>query len=253
MKVVFGPQPASHAVLNTPPLTHCARSPFALPALLLAAPAIFYGVLAACGWTLEDSRAAGWVSTPQPGDGAGRFWRAWGLYGVKDFPPSNILWAAMPGQVRGGGAWGWWAIACGLFPCWFIVLGLFPHHTTNPLPTNPPLSAAGQAAHALLHRGVWKLHGHCGHTGARAGVGLCSMLVWFGWHHASWQQARGRLCESTARLWPNPSAHPCPPMPCRRTPPVTSTTTRSWSQWVSAGQVSPNLPLGSLFCATAFS
>ena len=85
------------------------------------------------------------------------------------------------------------------------------------------------------------------------GLGWGCAACWsgLGWHHAS---RPGRLCESTTRLfWPNPSAHPCPPMPCRRTPPATSTTTRSWSQWVSAGQVSPILPLGSLFCATAFS
>ena len=82
------------------------RSPFALPALLLLAPALFYGVLAAAGMSLADAREAGWVSKPQPGDGEWRFWRAWSLYGVHDFPPSNILWAAMPGQASGGGGGG---------------------------------------------------------------------------------------------------------------------------------------------------
>lgn len=91
--------PALAMVLLITAVLHRVRSPFALPALLLAAPALFYGVLAACGWSLADARAAGWVSTPQPGDGDWRFWRAWSLYRVHDFPPSNILWAAMPGQL----------------------------------------------------------------------------------------------------------------------------------------------------------
>ena len=77
---------------------------FITPYMTTTAGLIFaIGVLAAGGWSLADARAAGWVSTPQPGDGAWRFWRAWSLYGLKgDFPPSNILWAAMPGQVRRG-------------------------------------------------------------------------------------------------------------------------------------------------------
>jgi len=41
------------------------RSPFALPALLVTAPLLFYGVLFACGMSLEDAREAGWVSKPQ--------------------------------------------------------------------------------------------------------------------------------------------------------------------------------------------
>ena len=141
------------------------RSPFALPTLLVAAPAAFYAVLFATGHTLADARAAGWVSKPQasrghmlhctlllvfiwagsatlyfwqwcmlccsiaqlfvvrmcqllrtldpapstclplnlppqPGDSEWRFWRAWSLYNIHDFPPSNIHWAALPGQVR---------------------------------------------------------------------------------------------------------------------------------------------------------
>ncbi|PRW58410.1 sulfate transporter [Chlorella sorokiniana] len=91
--------PALGMVLLITAVLHRVRSPFALPALLLAAPAVFYGVLAACGWSLADARAAGWVSSPQEGDSAWRFWRAWSLYGLRDFPPSNILWAAMPGQL----------------------------------------------------------------------------------------------------------------------------------------------------------
>jgi SulP family sulfate permease len=75
------------------------RSPFALPTLLVAAPAAFYAVLFTTGHTLADARAAGWVSKPQPGDSEWRFWRAWSLYNIHDFPPSNIHWAALPGQL----------------------------------------------------------------------------------------------------------------------------------------------------------
>jgi hypothetical protein len=50
------------------PLLACrsvCRSPFALPALLVAAPALFYLVLFATGASLDDAREAGWVSKPQ--------------------------------------------------------------------------------------------------------------------------------------------------------------------------------------------
>lgn len=77
---------------------HKVRSPLALPALLLAAPLVFYAVLWARGISLEEARQAGWVSAPQPGDSEWQFWRAWQLYGIHDWPPSNILWSALPGQ-----------------------------------------------------------------------------------------------------------------------------------------------------------
>ncbi len=41
------------------------RSPFALPILLLAVPCVFYGLLRAFGYTLQDAQEAGWVSKPQ--------------------------------------------------------------------------------------------------------------------------------------------------------------------------------------------
>lgn len=75
------------------------RSPFVLPALLVAAPALFYAVLWCQGMSLEEAREAGWVSKPQPGDGEWQFWRAWQLYNIHDFPPTNILWSAMPQQL----------------------------------------------------------------------------------------------------------------------------------------------------------
>lgn len=37
---------------------------------------------------------------PQPGDSEWRFWRAWSLYNIRDFPPSNIYLQALPSQVR---------------------------------------------------------------------------------------------------------------------------------------------------------
>ena len=40
------------------------RSPFALPALLVAVPAAFYGLLWTYGISLDEAREAGWVSKP---------------------------------------------------------------------------------------------------------------------------------------------------------------------------------------------
>ena len=54
----------SHSPRPMPLSLHC-RSPFALPALLVAAPALFYLVLFATGVSLDDAREAGWVSKPQ--------------------------------------------------------------------------------------------------------------------------------------------------------------------------------------------
>lgn len=55
----------------------CRRSPLALPALLVAAPLLFYAFLLARGLSLDDAREAGWVSKPQPGDSDWQWWRAW--------------------------------------------------------------------------------------------------------------------------------------------------------------------------------
>lgn len=46
------------------------RSPYALPALLLATPLLFYAALAAAGMSLADAQAAGWVTRPQVGEAA---------------------------------------------------------------------------------------------------------------------------------------------------------------------------------------
>jgi hypothetical protein len=35
----------------------------------------------------------------QEGDGDWQFWRAWSLYNIHNFPPSNILWSAMPPEL----------------------------------------------------------------------------------------------------------------------------------------------------------
>ncbi|KAL4452289.1 hypothetical protein ABPG75_007951 [Micractinium tetrahymenae] len=91
--------PALALVLLISLVMHRIRSPLALPALMLAAPLAFYGVLYACGLSLADARAAGWVSKLQPGDGEWRFWRAWSLYNIHDFPPSNIYYQALPSQL----------------------------------------------------------------------------------------------------------------------------------------------------------
>ena len=54
-------------------------------------------------------------------------------------------------------------------------LALHPRLTTSGTHLAPPAltpCTAGQAAHALLHRRIWQLHGHCSHTGAGAEKGL---------------------------------------------------------------------------------
>jgi SulP family sulfate permease len=86
------------AGLLTLVLRRC-RSPYALPALLLAVPLAFYGLLAAGGWTLEDARRGGWVAQPQPDDSDWRFWRMYELYNVHSLPPSNLHWRALPPQA----------------------------------------------------------------------------------------------------------------------------------------------------------
>lgn len=46
-----------------------ARSPWALPAVLVALPAAFYAVLLATGTSLAEAQAAGWALQPQVGAG----------------------------------------------------------------------------------------------------------------------------------------------------------------------------------------
>lgn len=114
-----------------------ARSPYALPALLLAVPAAFHLALLVAGVSLEEARAGGWVTPAQvrrepaggstapacarlrpplafttravpgpvdplllqPADGEWKFWCAWDLYNLHDFPPSNIRFAALVPQA----------------------------------------------------------------------------------------------------------------------------------------------------------
>lgn len=73
------------------------RHPLALPFILLAIPAAFYGVLAAAGCSLADAQAAGWVPQPQEGPPA-QFWHAWRLYDLGQFP-GNIAWDLVAGQA----------------------------------------------------------------------------------------------------------------------------------------------------------
>ena len=130
------------------------RSPFALPALLLATPLAFYATLAALGLSLDDARAAGWVAAPQPGDSAWQWWRAWRLYHWRGFPPTNILWSAMPAQVRWGGCPGCAAAAAAAAACW-AALGMHAQLRRCPLGERsagapcclPPISAATSWPH----------------------------------------------------------------------------------------------------------
>ncbi|KAL4419479.1 hypothetical protein ABPG77_008281 [Micractinium sp. CCAP 211/92] len=91
--------PAAALVILITLVLHRVRSPFALPALLVAVPAAFYGLLWTCDITLDEAREAGWVSKPNLGDGEWKFWQAWQLYGIRGWPPSNIRWSALPSQL----------------------------------------------------------------------------------------------------------------------------------------------------------
>ena len=79
------------------------RSPYALPAFLLAVPILFHLVIQVCGLSLEQVRQGGWMAHTNPEDGQWRFWHLYDLYkgsggGGRAFP-YNILWSALPGQM----------------------------------------------------------------------------------------------------------------------------------------------------------
>jgi len=70
-----------------------ARHPAALPVAIAAIPALFYGALAAGGWSLADAAAAGWTlpaTAPEP------FWRVYDLFAPG---PSGFLWGAAAAQI----------------------------------------------------------------------------------------------------------------------------------------------------------
>ncbi|KDD74914.1 hypothetical protein H632_c991p0, partial [Helicosporidium sp. ATCC 50920] len=75
-------------------------SPLALPAALVLIPAAFYAALFLSGHSLEDARAAGWVSQPQPGLEHWRAADAWAMLGLGGTGPApRIFWRALPGQA----------------------------------------------------------------------------------------------------------------------------------------------------------
>ena len=135
---------------------HRVRSPFALPALLVAAPLLFYAFLFARGLTLEDARNAGWVSKPQVrACGCGGEWPCLApactlglLRRIPLIPP-----AAGRGRM---------AVLAAVEPVWRARLPSLQH------PLVGAAEAGWQAAHALFHCGVWQQHGHCRHSGGHA-------------------------------------------------------------------------------------
>ena len=53
---------------------HRVRSPYVLPALLLAVPVAFHGVLLVAGVSLDQAREAGWVTKPEVWGGGVGVW-----------------------------------------------------------------------------------------------------------------------------------------------------------------------------------
>lgn len=70
-----------------------ARHPAALPVAIATVPALFYGALAAGGWSLADAAAHGWTlpaTAPEP------FWRVYDLFAPG---PYGFLWGAAAAQI----------------------------------------------------------------------------------------------------------------------------------------------------------
>lgn len=77
-----------------------AKSPFALPALLTAVPAVFYiFVLLSGRWTLQDLREGGWMEKIRPEDSEWRFWKLYNIYSPSTFPWDTFFEATVPRQL----------------------------------------------------------------------------------------------------------------------------------------------------------
>lgn len=76
-----------------------ARSPLALPFLLVATPLMFYFVLYLGGWSILDAQENGWLARPQHTSGQWKPWHVWKLYNIDSWPPKNIFWPAFPRQA----------------------------------------------------------------------------------------------------------------------------------------------------------
>jgi len=83
-------------------VTHRIRSPWALPAVLLMMPAVFFAGLYAAGSDIDAARAHGWFQA-KAASPPKHFWDVWKLF---DFPHmfsstngGGVLWSAMPRQL----------------------------------------------------------------------------------------------------------------------------------------------------------
>ncbi|KAI8470530.1 MAG: hypothetical protein J3K34DRAFT_255209 [Monoraphidium minutum] len=75
-----------------------ARSPWALPAVLVALPLAFHAVLLATGITLEQAQDAGWALKPQ-GKSTQQFWELYSMFNIKDFSLDGVYLPALLRQM----------------------------------------------------------------------------------------------------------------------------------------------------------
>ncbi|DBA74396.1 hypothetical protein WJX77_006646 [Trebouxia sp. C0004] len=75
------------------------RSPWALPAVLIFIPGVFFVVLACLHKSLAQAQDGGWVARPQGDEDSGPFWEIYSLYNIHDLSFKGIYWAVMPRQI----------------------------------------------------------------------------------------------------------------------------------------------------------
>ncbi|KAA6425635.1 MAG: Sulfate Permease Family [Trebouxia sp. A1-2] len=75
------------------------RSPWALPAVLIFIPGVFFVVLACLHKSLAQAQDGGWVARPQGDENSGPFWEIYSLYNIHDLSFRGIYWAVMPRQI----------------------------------------------------------------------------------------------------------------------------------------------------------
>ncbi|KIY98753.1 hypothetical protein MNEG_9207 [Monoraphidium neglectum] len=75
-----------------------ARSPWALPGVLVALPLAFHAVLLWAGVTLADAQDAGWALKPE-GNGSQQFWELYGMFNIRDLSFDGIYLPALVKQL----------------------------------------------------------------------------------------------------------------------------------------------------------
>lgn len=76
------------------------KSPFALPALLISIPVMFYAIIFLSGcWSLQDLRDGGWMEKIRPEDSEWRFWKLYSVYSPSTFPWDSFFTSTVPRQL----------------------------------------------------------------------------------------------------------------------------------------------------------